>query len=247
MKNIVVNADDFGKNASVSGAILECLCRQWITQTTLMVNMPYADEAVSLARANGVDGRIGLHLNFTEGVPLTQRIKNFRAICDESGKFFPHRYGYRRCEMTPEAVSAITEEMQAQIEKYLAYQLPLLHCDSHHHIHHRLGFAELLFPLLRASGFKTVRNRSTVDSRPLFRSIYRRLLNLHYQKMIHHAGLDTTQGFGGWEGGDLSRWVGFRSFELMVHPDYDAGGDILNITDYKQKTGPAMKLLGDML
>ncbi len=50
---IIVNADDFGKNEEVSRAVLEAFEEKLITRTTLMVNMPYADKAVELAKQKG--------------------------------------------------------------------------------------------------------------------------------------------------------------------------------------------------
>lgn len=62
MSRGIVNADDFGLNEKATTAILECLRNGWVTQTTLMVNMPYADVAVERARQEYKADRRGLHL-----------------------------------------------------------------------------------------------------------------------------------------------------------------------------------------
>ena len=50
---LTIHADDFGINESVSRCVVECFAKGWVNETSLMVNMPYADEAVELARQNG--------------------------------------------------------------------------------------------------------------------------------------------------------------------------------------------------
>ena len=74
---LIIHADDFGINESVSRCIAECIDRGWVSETSLMVNMPYADDAVELARQRGFDERVGLHLNLSEGRPLTREILRF--------------------------------------------------------------------------------------------------------------------------------------------------------------------------
>ena len=72
---IVRNADDFGKSTEINNAILTCFKDGLIDRTTIMVNMPGADEAAELAREEGFFDKVGLHLNLTEGEPLTDEIK----------------------------------------------------------------------------------------------------------------------------------------------------------------------------
>lgn len=50
MEKIIVNADDFGKTHTINLAIAECFNKGLITNTTIMVNMPFADEAVEIAK-----------------------------------------------------------------------------------------------------------------------------------------------------------------------------------------------------
>lgn len=47
---MIINADDFGYNQSVNRAIDECFKKKLINRTTIMVNMPYAEEAAVLAK-----------------------------------------------------------------------------------------------------------------------------------------------------------------------------------------------------
>lgn len=53
MIKVIANADDFGKSHEVNLGILDGFKRGMLQRTTLMVNMPFADEAVQLAKENG--------------------------------------------------------------------------------------------------------------------------------------------------------------------------------------------------
>ena len=134
----LINADDYGQNCDVTNAILECFRSQWISQTTMLVNYDYAQEAVERAKTEGVSDRVGLHLNFTMGQPLTKAIKQFREICDADGSFWQHNFGNGLFPLKGSIAAAIRDEARAQIERYCSFDLSLMHCDGHHHVHNRL-------------------------------------------------------------------------------------------------------------
>lgn len=75
---IIINADDYGKNEEINQAISEAFEKKYITRTTLMVNMPYTDKAVELAKQKGFSDRIGIHLNLG-GMPPYGR-NSFQSI-----------------------------------------------------------------------------------------------------------------------------------------------------------------------
>src|SRR5574344_1268555 len=87
MKKIIINADDFGYSHSVNEAIVECFKRRYITQTTIMTNMPFYDEAITYAKENNLMDKIGLHINLDEGFPLTDDIKRNRKFCNSNGEY----------------------------------------------------------------------------------------------------------------------------------------------------------------
>lgn len=242
--NVIVNADDFGLSEKVTTAILESLRNGWVTQTTLMVNMPYADVAVERARQEYKADRIGLHLNFTEGEPLTEPIKKVVGICKD-GRFVSHGLGNGYLSFSQDVQVAVRIEAEAQIKKYLSYGLSLMHCDGHHHVHNRLQFAYVVLPLFKKFGFRTVRNRYSIFTRPWIRSIHRRLPIGVFEALVRWYGLQTTEGFGDWNGETLERWQKFSSFEIMVHPNYDDKGNLVNVVDFDKIRGPSMELLAE--
>ena len=68
---LIVNADDFGLNEIENRAIAEAFEKGLIDRTTLLVNMPFAEDAMRLASEKGFADRVGLHVNLTSGRPLT--------------------------------------------------------------------------------------------------------------------------------------------------------------------------------
>ena len=84
---LIRNADDFGKSESVNRAIMTCFEKGFVDRTTLMVNMDAAESAVSLAKSAGFADRVGIHLNLTEGMPLTAPIRSNPLLCDANGRF----------------------------------------------------------------------------------------------------------------------------------------------------------------
>mgnify|MGYP004625422463 FL=1 len=216
-------------------AILEAFSKNYITQTTLMVNMPFAEEAVALARQKGFADRVGLHLNLTEGRPLTSDMAACPTFCGDSGLFkgvFP---------MTLDAFAEriLKAEIRAQLEKFKSFGLPLLHCDGHHHAQVRRVIARVLMPLLREYGFQTVRRPRNAYPNPLaphFRSRLEQLLFI--LRMRSNSLAASSDVFDGWTPAS-ARIVkrGGRTVEIMVHPGFDPSGVLVDIVDFKNGRG----------
>lgn len=139
MRKMIINADDFGYSSGVNAGIIKAHQEGILTSTTLMGNMPGAEEAVRLAEENPKLG-VGVHLVLTTGEP----IKNNSQLVDSQGKFFRLKdYKQARPKMTD---SDIFDEWCAQIDYLLELGLKPTHFDSHHHVHffdenHEITFA----------------------------------------------------------------------------------------------------------
>lgn len=215
---LIINADDFGMDENRTVSILECFSRGIITQTTLMVNMPWADNAVAMAKDGGVSDRIGLHLNFTEGEPLTDEMRSNLTFCDRKGVYTGqfHKTLFRRLSMTGRDLHAIEVEARAQMERYLSYKLPLLHIDSHHHAHTDWSLARKIVPLARDLGFKSVRlSRNLGHGLTFTKNCYK----LFFNNKIRNSGFVTTDYFCGFEVDTVCHMI-YRNviLEMMTHP-----------------------------
>jgi len=235
-----INADDFGRNEQVAKAILECLRRGLVSRTTMMVGMPYADEAAAMAKDAGFAGSIGLHLNFTEGKPLTPEMSESRFCTD--GEFNLMRD--LRSKVRPfdrATASALRAETRAQVEKYLGYGFRLGHCDSHHHVHTWLPVAYEVLPILADYGFKTVRRPYNVGLGMSPRDILRRVKSLAFSVLASRVKLGTSDWFTGLAEFAESPCGLSGSLELMAHPDFDSSGTIVDVTDFDRGTGKPME------
>ncbi|PJC87077.1 chitin disaccharide deacetylase [Vibrio sp. HA2012] len=149
---VIFNADDFGLTEGVNDGIIDSFINGVVRSTTLMVGMGAEMHALKLAQQHP-KLKIGLHLRFTAGAPLTKnplltrKDGNFPALSDFWKKQF----------FDPQAVR---NEVIAQIEHFLGLGLKLSHIDSHHHVHTHPQLAPIIYTAakeyqvpLRGSGF----------------------------------------------------------------------------------------------
>lgn len=130
MKELVVNADDFGFTRDVNQGIVDAHTRGILTAATLMANGGAFEDAVRLSRETpSLD--VGCHLVLTGGEsvsrPGNRLPRDLRA--------FTADVCFRRI--------AIEDELRAQIERILAAGVRPTHLDTHKHTH-------LLPPVLSA-------------------------------------------------------------------------------------------------
>jgi predicted glycoside hydrolase/deacetylase ChbG (UPF0249 family) len=126
MRHLIVNGDDFGAGTGINRGILEAHRRGILTSTSLMVDMPAAEEAALLAR-EAPELSVGIH------VDLTQEDGDPRVDFDHA----------ERCRA----------ELARQIERFreLLGQPPT-HIDSHHNIHRKTSLRPLFVELAHAHG-----------------------------------------------------------------------------------------------
>ncbi|SFQ02639.1 chitin disaccharide deacetylase [Salibacterium halotolerans] len=136
MKNVIINADDFGYSKGVNYGIMEAYTSGVLTSTTLMTNMPEASHACNLAAANPELG-VGIHLTLTCGPPL---VSGHQTIVDEQGQFHALSYYSGSYNIDEEEVY---QEWKTQIERAVQFGITPTHLDSHHHIHSYPGLTEI--------------------------------------------------------------------------------------------------------
>ena len=159
---VIVNADDFGHSTAVNRAIVACFGSQLISSATIMANMPGFDEACELAHCNQLTGRIGIHLNLTEGQPLLSALRDNPTLCDTMGHF-----RRTRPRVLSQAIRAqIAAEVAAQIARCRDAGLPLTHADSHQHVHNEPMVLLAIQPILKNSGIRYLRISRNMDSLP---------------------------------------------------------------------------------
>lgn len=227
---VIVNADDFGIDKNRTKAILRSLELGAITHTTAMANMPYFGKAVLQINEAGLIDRMGLHLNLTEGRPLTEAMQKCRFFCDEEGMYtcdFHNTIKYRF--ILPEHVKPIVaEEARAQMKAFRDAGATSAHLDSHHHVHTDISIARIVLPIAKEFGFKTVRlSRNFGGLLSLDKHIYKWYFNNFVVKPFG-AYTDFFCGFGDFEQmhAKLPRNA---KVEIMVHPMYGTSVEALDM------------------
>lgn len=214
----IIHADDFGKNESVTRAIDDVMKCGLCNETSLMVNMHYSDDAVSIARRNGYADKVGLHVNLTEGTPLTDRIRRCPRFCNQDGTFNKkfHMKSCSRFLLSLEERKAVSEELSAQLDKFSRYGGLMMRIDSHHHIHTDWSVYHLLKPLALAKSFKSMRISADLHKVRIDKEFYKRLYNRDVRRHF-----DTTDHFDGANNAGL--FCGSGTVEVMVHPMFVDG------------------------
>ena len=228
---LCINADDFGISKEVNEAIKVCFDREYITNTTIMVNMPYTDEAVNIAFQSGFFRKVGLHLNLTKGEPLTEKIKGNPLFCDKNGMFNGcfHSNPKNRMFLFSGALEGLKEEITAQFTRYKAFGFSENHMDSHHHVHTDLSILKTIIPIFQENDFSSMRLLRNIGFNNAFspRQIYKTLINQKIRYSVPHF----TDAFGDFDdylgNNRLSEYfTKYATIELMCHPIMEVGNII---------------------
>ena len=253
---LIINADDFGYSLTVNQAIIRSFERKFVNSTSLMANMAGFDDAINMVnRYTVLQGRVGVHLNLTEGYPITQLLREFPAFCDDGGRLV---YDRQRAlmQLGRKEKEGLYGELKAQLEKVLSAGIRPTHLDSHHHVHTEWAIAPLVCRLAREYGIRRIRlTRNMGPVRHYIRRIYKRVYNSWY--LGRHSGFANTDYFGDIADIRCSTKVdgrGFimlspgRSYEVMVHPLFDDHANLvdLNGEDLGQQLLPILGSVADL-
>jgi len=238
-ERLIITADDFGLDRSSSEAIVESLVRGWVTHASLLVNLGHVDDAAALARAAQVNGRIGVHLNFSEGEPLTSGLRGCQIFCAR-GRFLPVEEFPRYKTLTAEQKALVASEMRAQIAAASTRGLAVSHLDSHNDVHIAPSIARIVAEIARELHIPRVRISRNCGLR---QGVVRRVHHRAYNAWLSRRGLRRVHYYGSV---DDMIWLGRRgalesesAVEIMTHPRKSPTGEIVDV--------PSMEPLVDRL
>jgi chitin disaccharide deacetylase len=208
---VVINADDLGLSVDTNHAVLQALECGWVSSATLMANMPGFDEACEMVLQKGLGDRIGLHLNLTQGMPLSDPIRYRPRLSRPDGTLGLSRsiWPLRKAE-----VEAIDAEASAQVEALISQGIRPSHMDSHHHIHTIWSVSSILIGVARRYEIPAIRparncGRSSSPLRQAYKAAFNRRLTVAGLAPARHFGSDPDTAA-------LGRI--FEPLEIMVHP-----------------------------
>jgi hopanoid biosynthesis associated protein HpnK len=156
MKQLILNADDFGLTRGVNEGIIRAHHEGVLTSTTLMACGAAFEDAVERAKANPELG-VGCHLMLVGGCATASR-GEISSLADESGwlpKTLPGLIA--RLSMRRVPVAEIEREMRAQINKIREAGIEPTHLDTHKHTHAHPIVMEALGRAAQATGITRVR------------------------------------------------------------------------------------------
>lgn len=221
---VVVNADDLGMSPPVNAGVLQAFERGWISSATLMANMPAFAEAVELVRKHALAGKVGVHLNLTEGPPLTSAIRRSPRLCSREGEL--HAKGRDLFRVSGDERRAIHGELRAQVAACRAAGIEPTHLDSHHHVHTSWAVGGIVIAVARE--FRIPFIRVAHNAGPLI-SRKHRLYSVFFNGRLALRSLVGVRYFCSLQSATTHLIDRCRSIEVMAHPYLNADG---RVTDF---------------
>jgi chitin disaccharide deacetylase len=226
MSNLIINADDFGISKAVNSAIMAAMDSNICTDTTLLANFDESENAANLAVSMNRTDRVGIHLNLTEGFPLSLKIRNEPRFCNQEGYF--HNKKLKRIALLSKSEKiAVQEELTSQIRLCRKFGIPISHADSHNHIHEEPGLGLLIMGILKNENIPYLRLTNNIGETAFVNRIYRSTYNL----VLGFKGLTVTEYFGSIKNlNNYTKKIDENSVvELMIHPGKIVDNQILDV------------------
>ncbi len=156
MRELIINADDFGLSQGANRAIITAFREGILTSASLMVGGAAFDQAVSLAMENrGL--QVGLHLTLVQG-RASLPADEIPGLVDREGRFTndPVRAGMRYF-FEKDLRKQLFREIERQIQKIRGTGIPLSHIDGHLNIHMHPVVFDILLELMPKYGITSFR------------------------------------------------------------------------------------------
>ena len=242
-KTLLITADDFGFSPSVNEAVLRAAEFGTLHAASLMVNMPFAEEAVANTKRRVPKLSLGLHISLTSGKACATK-EEIPLLVDSAGHF---KYGFvgilmlLRGQNRAEATRQIHKEFTAQLAEadrlVKEYGIEFDRLDSHQHVHVLPGIFETLVDEARQRHWTLRIPRERFGSaRRFFRRLYswgpagllKRALLKYFLPPVEGADyfgiLDTGKmGQAAWE--EILAVANRPVTEVNVHPSLEPGVD----------------------
>jgi hopanoid biosynthesis associated protein HpnK len=236
IRQLVVNADDFGISRGVNRGIVEAHRAGLVTSASLMPNLPSAEDALTRA-AICPDLGLGLHLTLTAGRPLCPPDR-VPTLVDADGRFPVLGTLLARLSLGRVHGDDLRRELTAQVEWALRRGIRPDHVDSHHHVHVHPRVAPTVIALAREHGVTWIRCPVERGPSPALlklppkdaaRTVAISTFGVITRVLVKRAGLRTARHFRG-----IGLGMGFGEerllavlgglppglTELMTHPGY---------------------------
>jgi hypothetical protein len=141
MKTLVLVADDYGLAPEIDRGILRLARRHRLGEVSCIVNA--AGWRAAAPALSALPLRAGLHLNLTEGQPLSMALLRLWPTLPTLPRLIARAHARRL------PVAALRDELRAQLDAFEeACGRTPAHLDGHQHVHHLPQLRELVLELL---------------------------------------------------------------------------------------------------
>lgn len=179
---LIVNADDWGRDAANTDRTLDCVVRGTVTAVSAMVFMKDSERAAEIAREMGTN--VGLHLNFTAPFSAS-RVSDRLGLHLEKVSRYLSKSRLAQVVYHPGLASSFNYLVAMQMEEFCRlYEAEPKRLDGHHHMH---LCANVLVAGLLPAGTRVRRNFSFFPGEKSFANrFYRRAID---RLLAGHHGL----------------------------------------------------------
>ena len=220
MKYLIVNADDFGWTKGINQGILYAHEHGIVSSTTVMMNGPYATEAIISSEKYPRLG-FGVHLVLTDGKPLGV---GYKTLTDENDYFKKSLLKLRDFD-----VQEVEKEWMMQIGAFYEMGLTPTHFDSHMHVHRYKELKPVIAAIqqkykLPVRNLFQYRNKMAIVKAGFDKSFYNRNANTATLEKVIRDIRDN------------------EVLELMCHPAY-CDEALIQVSGYNQMPEKELELL----
>lgn len=156
MKQLIVNADDFGLTEDVNRGIIVAHRDGILTSTSLLANGSAFQQAVTSSR-KFVQLSVGVHLNLSQGNPVSPA-NRIPSLVNKQGELHLGPLDLWMRFLTKRlSLENIHTECRAQILKVIEAGIAPTHLDGHLHVHLLPQLSPVLIRLAREFGIRHIR------------------------------------------------------------------------------------------
>lgn len=233
--NIIINADDFGKDKVSTNEISRLIEIGAISSTTIMANGLCLEECKKVHDAHP-EISFGIHLCLSEFASLTKSPVLYKyGITDANGNFIRLAI-LKKWYLPKELKTALFNELCAQINYLTSLGFKISHADSHQHVHLHYRFMPIFDAVLKKYGIRKVRRCKPLVKLTSARSIVSNLRNILVDR-IYTRDYITTSIFLNYDvyQNNVTKYQ-CDTCELMCHPGHSNKRYMKEAEDVANKT-----------
>ncbi len=156
MKQIILNADDFGRHTLINRAVERGVADGILRSATLMPGGAAFDDAAALAARSPKLG-VGIHLTLVNGNPVLPPAE-IPSLVTEAGVFVDDHTAYAvRLLRGAVNLDEVRAELSAQLRRVEAAGIHPTHADSHQHMHVLPGVLDIVLDLCASARIPAMR------------------------------------------------------------------------------------------